>query len=57
MFTVGQVALYSQTIAAGGSDRMKVWTGSVWQLGVMKVWNGSAWVPGAPKVWNGSAWV
>ena len=46
------------TVSGGGTtDRMKVWDGGSWVLGVLKVWDGAQWVPGSPKVWDGANWI
>ena len=57
MFTPGQVALYSQTVAGGPTDKLNYWTGSAWVTGTLKYWDGGVWVAGELKTWNGTAWV
>lgn len=59
MTTPGTLAkMFPLPTGGGGTvDRMKVWDGADWVLGVLKVWDGASWVPGSPKVWDGGAWV
>lgn len=37
--------------------KVKVWTGSAWEIKPVKVWTGASWVEKPAKYYNGAIWV